>query len=429
MAALEKYLPPDDLIKEGPLAPLFAANWTTAVVKTPDADLRSHMITLTYFAYSRLLDDFIHGSSAPFRRWEANRSANRRNVNANWFAFATWATASVGRNIRLEEAPQRLGSLPSFVRRRIAPAVIHARASDGQRVSKALSWGQRLIFVNIVNECRRMVELPSLSREDVDALSQWNSRLLLNDDHRQYLDEAFACYGKARAQDKDSELRAKYVLLANVLLTAVEQDLVDGAVGTVVNFLPQRVTGVINGYVSQLGERFLRVPRQLTLLRMLGREGRAGDVTAAAWARLLTDQVFVMTLPCETLRVGRDVPHPNSTETYYPACLRDLDDIADDLPDAVRSDMTRLAQLVWSFDRSRGAGAGTAATDWRRFDERMNWALALLRSRQQDDTVFWPPYRVEDIELITRRRLPQRGGDPADLQVLAPADGSAATQP
>jgi hypothetical protein len=76
--------------------------------------------------------------------------------------------------------------------------------------------------------------------------------------------------------------------------------------------------------------------------------------------------------------------------------------------------------VVRSFDRTRGNGAGSAAQDWRRFDDRMNWAVTLMRSRQQDPTLFWPPYSREDECRIFDGSLPFRAGDPSELEVQAP---------
>ena len=50
----------------------------------------------------------------------------------------------------------------------------------------------------------------------------------------------------------------------------------------------------------------------------------------------------------------------------------------------------------------------------------MNWALTLLRSRQQDETLFWRPYSVDDIRRIRHGQLPTRSGDPSALDVQPP---------
>ena len=52
----------------------------------------------------------------------------------------------------------------------------------------------------------------------------------------------------------------------------------------------------------------------------------------------------------------------------------------------------------------------------------MNWATTLIRSRMQDLTLFWPPFRNEDVERIYHGRLPKHSGNPTDFDVLGPLE-------
>ena len=67
-------------------------------------------------------------------------------------------------------------------------------------------------------------------------------------------------------------------------------------------------------------------------------------------------------------------------------------------------------------------GIGSAAHDWRRFDDRMNWAICLFRSRQQDRTLYWPPYSVEDTRRIVAGEMPRASGHPGQAAVMPPLD-------
>jgi len=53
--------------------------------------------------------------------------------------------------------------------------------------------------------------------------------------------------------------------------------------------------------------------------------------------------------------------------------------------------------------------------------ERAPTALALMRSRQHDDTLFWAPYSVADQWRIVNGEMPERLGDASSLDVQAPA--------
>jgi hypothetical protein len=100
--------------------------------------------------------------------------------------------------------------------------------------------------------------------------------------------------------------------------------------------------------------------------------------------------------------------------------LRQIELVDGDDRDELVRRLESVADLVEAFDRSDGLGRGSAARDWRRWDERMSFATTLMRSRQQDGTLYWAPYSIEDQKRIWRDELPKRSGDPSALEVQAP---------
>lgn len=423
---------------------LLTADWLEKVVKTPDSDVRAHRVALTYSKLSGFLDDLINGESSV-----SSRLGNRETgmpCNANWFHFATWGTVTIAANIANERPPQRIDMLPfTALRRRLTPAVIQLRASSGQRVSRALAWGQRLIFVSVCFTLeyldRWLGENPDGDAQDfrllddegeptdegrmIIDLGTWDGRKWIQAArHLRVIADAFRFYIHARRADCPAQ-RARCVLGGNVLLTAVEQDLVDPAIEVVVNHIPRTVASAVDWRLARWVERRTGVPSQVTSLQLPFRWSGAREILDAAWSRLMTDQVFVMALPTETLRLGRDIPPLRLGQPYFPIELQELRPQASDRPDDDRDDpLTRalqdVADLIESLDRTTGNGRGSAARDWRRWDERMNWALTLQRSRQQDETLYWSPYSQADQRRIVSGELPQRVGDPSALQVQAP---------
>jgi hypothetical protein len=151
----------------------------------------------------------------------------------------------------------------------------------------------------------------------------------------------------------------------------------------------------------------------------------------------MTDQVLVMALPTETLRVGRDIPPRRRDAPYYPADLvfplrredvrsrwkcghtRDRPKNPTPCPDCEEGvkDLWDIATRVRSLDRTVDDGRGSAARDWRAWDERINWALTLMRTRQHDETLFWRPYSEADQRRIVAGDLPLRSGDPSALEI------------
>jgi hypothetical protein len=415
--------------------------WIEKVANTPDNDLRAHSIALTYLRVADHLDGMIHRLDAL-----DGQDLDRRptDYNANWFHFATWATLTVTQNIGNERAPQRLnGGIAAPLRRSLTPAILRARASQGQQVGRALAWGQRLIFIAA---CLTYLDFtdrhgpshpqppgplpptpPPLNQTEPAKSSRLDKIFELTTlgstffDKARHFDKiwrAFQLYELAR--DATPADRARLVFGGNLLLTAVEQDLVDAPVRVVVNHIPQRLTGRMNWRVAKAAERLRGVPPQLSYAVLRSRNEGTRRVIDTVWSRLMTDQVLVMALPTETLRVGRDIPPRHPQWPYFPPDLRDLDAPASSGSSEIEQALTEVASHVKSLDRTTAEGRGSAARDWRRWDERMNWAITLLRSRQQDETLYWRPYSVKDEDRIMTGELPMRAGDPSAGEVQPP---------
>ena len=396
--------------------------WIDEVAATADNDLRAHRITLTYSRLAEHLDKLIHGAEAASRCHSLNEAA----CNANWFHFATWANRTVTHNISSERMPSRVNSgVAAPLRRRLTPAVLQPQASQGQRVARALSWGQRLIFVATCltllefsrhqrknTEFRKVLAEDSTVADKITALATWGDQVWFSTErHFEPIWRAFELYELARHATTDAG-RARLVLGANVLLMAVDQDLIDRALRIVVDQTPQRITGAVDWRLAKLVERFRGVPPQLSYVVLQSRHENERRMIDAVWSRMLTDQVLVLALPTETLRVGRDVPARHREWPYFPPDLRDLDAATGEADAEIKAALIDVARHVDSLDRTAGAGRGSAARDWRRWDERMNWILTLLRSRQQDDTLFWKPFSPRDSRRIVEGELPLGAGDP-----------------
>ena len=122
-------------------------DWVHRVANTPENDLRSARIALTYSMYAEYVDEFMFKKRSVYP--SRLSSYEVPNCDANWFHFATWAVLTVGRNMGNTRAPQRLNLLPNAWRNALAPALIHVRAEDRQRVGRSLAWAQRSIFLTV----------------------------------------------------------------------------------------------------------------------------------------------------------------------------------------------------------------------------------------------------------------------------------------
>jgi hypothetical protein len=370
-------------------------HWLEEVASTPDTELRSHRIALTYAKYAVFLNHEIFGHR---QKAEGTDGA----TNANWFHFSTWAALSVSRNIGNVAAPQRFDNWPNVLRQTVAPYIVRTRGVDHQRVSQELAAAQRLIFVHTCAAFLDSIGMPQ------------KGNLELQGDIFRLARAGFDFYKKANHAAENLQLQERYVLLGNIFSTLVEQRLIDHQLAAVIDAVPNRFTQVAGGRVGQVLARFAGYPRQVTALTLADRLEPVRATATEVWGRLLTEQVFVMALPGEMLRVGRDVPPYDPGKPYYPQSLRWPAEFVGS-GNEENQDMALLRSLIVRFDRTTGDGVGSRAHDWRRYDERMNWAVSLLRSRQQDESMFWPPYSEEDEAAIWSGRLPRGSGDASKL--------------
>jgi hypothetical protein len=392
--------------------------WFDMVYNTADADLRAHRIALTYYYLADFFDKRIHTVDS-----RAQLSAGPSvSLNANWFHFAMWGTLTVTQNLTTQRSPQRLNSgLPAPLRRTLTPAILRARASDGQRVGRALAWGQLAIFVSATQMVLELTRPPGQPAASADLIrEQVMERAHIDMDptrHIMPMQTAFRYYDTAQSEI-DPGKHAWLMFGANVLLTTVEQDLANNAIEVVLDHYPQHIAAAIDWRLAKLSERFRGVPSNLAFTLLESMHPNKRQLIYTVWSRLMTDQVLVMAMPTETLRLGRDIPPRHREWPVFPPDLRDFPDIAGS------DELYEIVSLVKSLDRTvaNGGTRGSAARDWRRWDERMNWALALIRSRQQDETLFWSPYSVADQWRIINGEMPERVGDASTLDVQAPTE-------
>ncbi len=200
---------------------------------------------------------------------------------------------------------------------------------------------------------------------------------------------------------------ADLIFEATLRIAAIEQVILDEAVTMVVDHLPRHVMEQAEGRIATFAERSLHVPRRLAQVSSARRLSLLGGAAREVWARVMTDQVMVVAFPSETVRIGRDIPSRDWRKPFYAEDLQHLSPEAEAVFD--------------QFDRSLGDGRGAGASDWRRYDDRMNFVSNLLRSRQQDASLFWQPFTDEDVDRVWRGLYPGRNGDPFESAVRSPS--------
>jgi hypothetical protein len=433
--------------------------WIDTVATTSERDLRGHMIALTYHQYAIALRNYIYKDETTWheKNWADVAAAwadTQQPYSANWFNFGTWATATINRDIRSDVVPVRSSRLLPFgLRGALTPTVLAVKNADRQRISELLTWYQRLVFISttlafldLLNDLRdnydkcvaataRLRDTPARSKPPLEP----NRHLTpITRAFKEYQGAALTHRKVAKRPAKEKEylttLRERRVLLATLILTAVEQDVVQPGVEKVMEFVPRWATDRVAFRTARLAASLTGIPRQIAGLRVPAAFSGAEDTATEVWARVVTDQILVLAMPAEVLRLGRDIPPVRDDQPMFPNELRHL---ASEIPGTPPRGWTKppdfdgptdtdanqtLRDLVASFDRSRHHGEGSAADDWRQYLDRMNWAVTLLRSRQQEKSLFWPPYVEEDMKRIKDCRRPVRSADPCQYEVMAPLE-------
>jgi hypothetical protein len=367
--------------------------WIHQVFNLQDRTLRSHLVTYTYHVFANDLDRRIFGPRA--------EGVEKKQRAVNWFNFASWATFTVGGNIRHDNGPQRLKDLPAWLARVIEPSSITLRASREEFVGRALTFGESLPFSTSTLPYLALVDSLATSPDRPFRLSgSLRNRLkrlfhsdcqqepIIADSHLDLIERSFDTFRLAhRAMsftngNIGTPLWSALILYANILLAIVEQLLVDGVVNDVVEFLPKSTM------------RSMSIRRATSDEQTRDGHNRFEDALTSAWAHFMTRHVLVLDLTSERLWVGRAIKERSEGVV---GALEDLKVIEESIPAAhpeahlFRDRLDSLGRLIDALGHSALSGQ-RAASDWRSFDDRARWALGLMNALQFDDRLLRPAY-------------------------------------
>ncbi len=336
-----------------------------------DLALRNYCISATYHRISRAMFEVVGPG------------------NATWCTFAAWASEQAGRSIRLENIP--LASLD--------PLGCAARIRD------VISLGNLRVFAEIAfvferfiawmrdrdaEGARRLARAGGVAAVEalVACAMGFDPRTLdESPDGQELLIGAFASYLEA-SWEPDPDARAELVFVGNAMVGLHEQTRVD----------PEVLGALALPEARPLVARWERSSLRAALSRARGAASTLlpSPVLRGARALLRTGGALgsvaaVGTLLME-LRVGADVLALCEDITpvmgeEFPAHLRTFD--------IARPHVRARLARVMALDKTPHTLRGSAATDWTRLDQRMNFILDLFRSRQQSPAMFGHPLHVD----------------------------------
>jgi hypothetical protein len=297
---------------------------------------------------------------------------------ANFHTWAVWGSKKAGRTIRQEDAPflpragSSLGTLlgagstavvaHGSVRRRVgvsvaagaAAAVTLNRAAHGllDRATAHILGGNVTVLTDIGRETARFVSSLSEPHDgDENRITDFLAGLRLGpacSGGQDLLRGAYRHYYDA-SREADRDRRDELMLCANLLAILHEH---------------QRLEPYIEA----------SVPRPLR--------------------RFVTKHLLGFAVGAEALKVSSDVPARGPSQ--FPDTLRTIEN----------HELEMLLCGPHGWDRTPDTVAGSAAHDWTKLSDRMNFIVDLFRSRQTDPNLFKSPYSDWQRDMIVAGLVP-----------------------
>ncbi|HYQ02261.1 MAG TPA: hypothetical protein VER96_26485 [Polyangiaceae bacterium] len=342
--------------------------------------IRNLWITQHYHSLMGLLSDVLGGG------------------NANWSTFATWASKTAGQSIRGEEVPveiqqllieqakvqERLSllleAMPGNWAERLDPLAIPKAVLA--RVSEQIALGNLKVFAELAplfaQFWDRFSDPSRLTEAELDAFVGGLKKGPAERDGQDSLKVAFTSYfaGALRTNEKE---KAEYLLYGNLLIGLHEQTRLQSFIASAMDA----------PFDEQSYEPLLAA--QPNWLEKVTRPAFRGLLTALRkdceqhWEHLATRYMMTLTLPGgNLLHLGKDIPVGSAP---FPTVLNPLEYQA-------------LKELVSSYDPNLSSLKGSAARNWTELGNRMAFIADLFRSRQQDSSLFKPPFSDEQLAAL-----------------------------
>jgi hypothetical protein len=358
--------------------------------------LRNLKITLCYGELSRAL-------------------AARLPGNLNWCTFATWASKTAGRFIRMSHLDEQVQAallqcfgptgwakpLPAGFQNLPGSSkigdeiVIEAARNIAKEVSAEVAAGNLAVFTELAPLFSSLATMTPADAAEPEVVERTVKSLQPGPTHlggQDLLRHAVADYYSAMFE-ADARRQAELILRANARVGAHEQirlqpyimKAMSAPLGEAVAVLLHRRARIVPG-------ELVRARLDALLEDMLGPYRTALD---QVWLQVSTRYMMTLELPNGTLHLGRDLPNAPG-QPMFPPHLIDLKD----------PELLRILRIY----RADGISArGSGASEWSNLSDRLRYILELFRSRQQDAGLLEPPFGPATIREIESGAVPLLG--------------------
>jgi hypothetical protein len=339
--------------------------------------------------------------------------------NVNWCTFATWASKTAGRFIRIDEFlpifRDALRDRPGIaikierINKALSPldasaglslaATLQALEQPVRNVSRHITAGNLAVFAELgplfsVMCSRFSSDIVYNASTLARLLDELELKAGLPEDGGQSLLRSAVSHFYLAKFEPDPEPKAELILLANAETGLHEQIRLQPSIaGSLRLPFGQELRALYERHhrAKYSGEALARL-RFISevLLRPVFKE--VDDELNEIWRRCATRLLMQLRLPSGDIELGSDL-QASPGQPLFPPPLRtiELDD---------------LRKLLAVYDADGSTARGSGAEDWADILERMHFILTLFRSRQRDGRLFNPPFSPEQRTAISRGQLP-----------------------
>ena len=373
----------------------------SSIAEHPEPVLRNLQITQTYSEINLALSELLGKN------------------NVSWCAYATWASKTAGKFIRLENVD---AAIEEFLRGkdwakeliRVIPGamtwfgwrvkinnsfLLNILNETARAAATEVAKGNLLVFAELAPLYVQFMQLitPHLDQKEQNLVAFLNylQQNQIEGNSYQKLVQAYSAYQEA-IFEADPKAKAELIFYANVLVGYHEQIRLNPAINNSLNapieqIFKKRLLGGLERLVEASIPGFL-----FLLLSPLLKNSLTPVVhrMATDWRKISTKFLMQIEVPDGHLDLSEDIPliayEPGK---MFPEELAEIRNPA-------------LLKVLAELDHSSNSSKGSAAKDWGDLGERMNFIADFFRSAQQDAHLFWPPFNAQQTALIKQGEVP-----------------------
>lgn len=373
----------------------------SSIAEHPEPVLRNLQITQTYSEINLALSELLGKN------------------NVSWCAYATWASKTAGKFIRLENVD---AAIEEFLRGkdwaeeliRVIPGamtwfgwrvkinnsfLLNILNETARAAATEVAKGNLLVFAELAPLYVQFMQLitPHLDQKEQNLVAFLNylQQNQIEGNSYQKLVQAYSAYQEA-IFEADPKAKAELIFYANVLVGYHEQIRLNPAINNSLNapieqIFKKRLLGGLERLIEASIPGFL-----FLLLSPLLKNSLTPVVhrMATDWRKISTKFLMQIEVPDGHLDLSEDIPliayEPGK---MFPEELAEIRNPA-------------LLKVLAELDHSSNSSKGSAAKDWGDLGERMNFIADFFRSAQQDAHLFWPPFNAQQTALIKQGEVP-----------------------